>query len=202
MRRAALPGWLVWGALALVVAVPLTAALFSPQLAWRGPVYIVAGFSGVVGLALLLMQPLLAGGYLPGLSLARARLLHRISGAALVLCVVLHVAGLWITSPPDVIDALLFVSPTPFAAWGVVAMWAIFASALIVVLRRRLAVPVHIWRRAHSILAVIVVVGSVVHAALILGTMEPWSKYLLCALAVIATGKVIYDRRAWVRRIR
>lgn len=202
MRRAALPGWLVWGALALVVAVPLIAALFSPQLAWRGPVYIVAGFSGVVGLALLLMQPLLAGGYLPGLSVARARLLHRISGAALVLCVVLHVAGLWITSPPDVIDALLFVSPTPFAAWGVVAMWAIFASALIVVLRRRLAVPVHIWRRAHSVLAVIVVVGSVVHAALILGTMEPWSKYLLCALVVIATGKVIYDRRAWVRRIR
>ena len=171
-------------------------------MAWRGPVYTVAGFSGVVGLALLLIQPLLAGGFLPGLSVARARVLHRISGAALVLCVVLHVAGLWITSPPDVIDALLFVSPTPFAAWGVVAMWAIFASALIVVLRRRLAVPVHIWRRAHSVLAVTIVVGSVVHAALILGTMEPWSKYLLSALVVIATGKVIYDRRAWVRRIR
>lgn len=195
-------GWLVWSALAVAIAVPLIAALASPQLAWRGPVYTVAGFAGVVGLALLLVQPLLAGGYLPGLTLARARVCHRVSGAALAICVVVHVAGLWLTSPPDVIDALLFVSPTPFAAWGVVAMWAIFASASIVVLRRRLPVPLYVWRRAHSILAVVIVVGSVVHAVLILGTMEPVSKYILCALVVIATGKVIYDRRAWVRHAR
>lgn len=105
-------GWLVWGALAVVIAVPLIAALASPQLAWRGPVYTVAGFAGVVGLAL------------------------------------------------------------------------------------------YVWRRAHSILAVVIVVVIVVHAVLILGTMEPVSKYILCALVVIATGKVIYDRRAWVRRAR
>jgi hypothetical protein len=47
----------------------------------------------------------------------------------LVVAVVVHVGGLWITSPPDMIDALLLTSPTPFSAFGVIAMWAIFAVA-------------------------------------------------------------------------
>ena len=33
----------------------------------------------------------------------------------MAVAVVIHVAGLWITSPPDMIDALLFTSPTPFS---------------------------------------------------------------------------------------
>ena len=49
----------------------------------------------------------LVGGYLPDLSARRSRHLHRWVGGLLVACVVLHVVGLWITSPPDVIDALL-----------------------------------------------------------------------------------------------
>ena len=47
-----------------------------------------------------------------------------------MLTVIVHVAGLWLTSPPDVIDVLLFRSPTPFSAWGAIAMWAVFAAAL------------------------------------------------------------------------
>ena len=35
--------------------------LASPLLAWREPVYIVAGLAGVLAFALLLMQPLLIG---------------------------------------------------------------------------------------------------------------------------------------------
>ncbi len=90
-------------------------------------------------MALLLVQPLLAGGLLPGLRAQLGRRVHGWIGGLLVASVVVHVGGLWITSPPDVIDALLFASPTPFSVWGVIAMWAIFAAALLATLRRRLA---------------------------------------------------------------
>ena len=185
---------LVWAALLIVLAVPIAAAAMSPLLAWRDPVYILAGFAGVVAMALLLLQPLLAAGWLPGLSGPQGRRLHRWVGAALVLLVVIHVGGLWVTSPPDVIDALLFVSPAQFSVWGVIAMWAVFASALLAGLRRRLR-P-HLWRRAHTLLATVIVVGSVVHAMLIEGTMETLSKAALCALVLAATVKVMVDLRS------
>ena len=89
------------------------------------------GLPGVLSLGLLLLQPLLAGRYLPGLSAVMSRHIHRWIGLTLVLAIVVHVAGLWLTSPPDVVDALLFVSPTPFSAWGVIAMWTAFGAALL-----------------------------------------------------------------------
>ena len=108
-----------------------------------------------------------------------------------------HVAGLWLTSPPDVIDALLFASPTPFSAWGVIAMWAAFAAALVAMVCRRLHIRPQLWRLAHTALALIVVAGSVIHAMLIEGTMGTWSKGILCALSVGATIKVLIDLRSW-----
>jgi len=63
-----------------------------------------AGFAGIVGLALLLIQPLLIGGYLPGPSPSRARRLHPWFGGLLVAAVVLHVGALWITSITVVIS--------------------------------------------------------------------------------------------------
>jgi len=189
-----------WVALAGAIAVPMIAAATSPLLAWRGPVYIVAGFAGVIALALLLVQPLLIGGYVPGLSGYRGRRLHRWTGGLLVAAVVIHVGGLWITSPPDVIDALLFASPTPFSNWGVIAMWAIFAVALLAALRRRLRLRPRTWRVGHTSLAVIIVVASVVHGLLIEGTMETLSKVALCALVLAATLKAMVDLRVWARR--
>ena len=59
---------LIWVALAAAIGVPIAAAAASQQLAWRGPVYILAGFAGIIALGLVLVQPLLIGGYLPGLS--------------------------------------------------------------------------------------------------------------------------------------
>src|SRR6201747_2715745 len=135
MRLARVP--LIWAALATAIGVPIAAAAASPLLAWRGPVYILAGFAGIFALGLMLVQPLLAGGYLPGLSAWRGRGAHRWIGGALVVAVAVHVGGLWITSPPDMIDALLFTSPTPFSPFGVIAMWAIFAVALLATFRRR-----------------------------------------------------------------
>jgi len=193
---------LIWMALGLAVSAPLVAAMLSPLLAWREPIYIVSGFAGVVGLALMLFQPLLAGGYLPGLPAMRGRRVHRWIGAALVACVVGHVAGLWITTPPDVIDALLLVSPTPFSIWGVIAMSAVFATAALALLRRRWRVPPRLWRRAHTALAAIIVVGTILHALLIQGTMETVTKALLCLFVLVATAKVMLDLRVWTRSAR
>ncbi|MEW9921200.1 ferric reductase [Marimonas sp. MJW-29] len=182
---------LIWGALALVVLVPLGLAAGSPLLAWREPVYIVAGFAGVLGMVLLLVQPLLAGGLLPGLEGLRGRRAHGFVGLGLVVAVVVHVAGLWVTSPPDVVDALLLRSPTPFSVWGVIAMWAIFTAAVLALGRQKLGLRPRVWRFGHTGLALVVVAGSVVHALLIDGTMESMSKIALSALALLATLKVV-----------
>ena len=181
--------------LAFLIVVPLIAAARSPLLQWREPVYIVAGFAGVVGMALLLLQPLLASGLMPGASGARGRRIHRMTGAALILSIVIHVGGLWITSPPDVIDALTFTSPTPFALWGVMAMWAAFAAALLAVYRSK--VRLRVWRPAHAILVVVVVIGTAVHAVLIQGTMEPISKAVLALACLGATGTALYRMKPW-----
>jgi predicted ferric reductase len=189
---------LIWALLAAAIFVPIALAATSDLLEWRGPVYILAGFVGIFALGLTLVQPLLIGGYLPGLSAYRGRRAHHWIGGALVVAVVVHVAGLWITSPPDMIDALLFTSPTPFSPFGVIAMWAIFAVALLAALRRRLGLRT--WRIAHMSLAVVIVVGSVVHAMLVEGTMETVSKAALCALVLAAAIKVMADLRVWSKR--
>jgi Ferric reductase like transmembrane component len=191
---------LIWAVLAAAVCVPIAAAAASPLLAWRGPVYILAGFAGIIALGLMLVQPVLMAGYLPGLSAYRGRRAHHWIGGALVVAVVVHVGGLWITSPPDMIDALLFASPTPFSPWGVIAMWAIFAVALLAALRRRLGLRPRTWRIAHMFLAAVIVVGGVVHGMLVEGTMETMSKAALCTLVLATTINVVAD--LWMRRKR
>jgi predicted ferric reductase len=178
--------FLAWTGLVLLLTVPVLLAAGSPLLAWRQPVYIAAGFAGIAAMGLLLLQPLLAQGLLPGLSVLGGRRVHRWSGAVLVALVLLHVIGLWIFSPPDVIDALLFRSPTPFSVWGVIAMWAIFAAALLAVFRR--ALRPRLWRLGHATLVGIAVTGSVLHAVQIDGTMESVSKWVLCGAVLAATG--------------
>jgi predicted ferric reductase len=107
------------------------------------------------------------------------------------------VGGLWITSPPDVIDALLFSSPTPFSNWGVIAMWTVLVAGALAASRRRLNISPRMWRRIHTILAPTIVVCTVMHALLIDGTMETTTKALLSALAVLATLKVLFDLKVW-----
>ena len=194
---------LIWAALATLLTVPVVVAAMSPLLAWRDPIYIAAGLAGVVALSLLLIQPLLAGGYLPGLRLRLGRRLHAWVGAGLVAMVVVHVAALWLTSPPDVVDALLFQSPTPFSVWGVIAMWAVFAAAFLAALRGRLRLRLMLWRLCHISLALVIVVGSVVHAVLIDGTMGVLSKAAISALVMATLAKVIVDIRllADIRRM-
>jgi len=184
---------LIWGALALVITVPVAASIMSPLLAWREPVYIVAGLAGIIAMALLLVQPLLIGRYLPGLSAIYSRQTHRLVGSLIFIAVILHVGGLWITTPPDVIDALLFASPTPFSVWGVLAMWAVFLTGILALLRKRMRFKPSTWRASHSVLVIIIVIGTVVHAVLIEGTMEPITKTILCTLLLLATARVLMN---------
>jgi len=182
----------IWAGLAAAIGVPIALAAASDLLAWRGPLYILAGFAGMVALGLVLVQPLLIAGTLPGLSGYRGRRIHHWIGGALAAAVVVHVAGLWITSPPDMIDALLYTSPTPFSPFGVTAMWAIVVVAVLAFFRRRLGLRA--WRTIHMALAAVIVVGGIVHAMLVEGTMETISKAALCALAAVAATKVMVDR--------
>ncbi|MEM9045358.1 MAG: ferric reductase-like transmembrane domain-containing protein [Pseudomonadota bacterium] len=180
------------------MAVPVVIASTSPFLAWREPIYIGAGFAGIIALALLLVQPLLAAGWLPGVPARRSKRLHQWLGGALVVAVLMHVGGLWVTSPPDVVDALLFASPTPFSVWGVVAMWALFGALLLALLRRKLKLKPLIWRQAHTVLVVVVVIGTVTHALLIEGAMEVVSKTVLCVLVLLALIKALFELRSWM----
>ena len=181
----------------LSIAAALYVSATSPLLQWRDPVYITGGLAGIIALALLLIQPLLAGGRVAGISAGRSRHFHRYVGAALVIATLSHVGALWVTSPPDVIAALLFVSPTPFAVWGVLAMWAIFATAALSLLRKHVAF--HVCRVAHTSLAAFIVTSTVLHAMLIEGTMGILTKAVLCALVLIATAGVVAERRGWLR---
>ena len=183
----------IWFALAIAIAVPLIAAVMSPLLAWRDPVYIAAGFAGIIGLFLLLFQPLLAGGLLPGISAVRARRLHRWVGGGLALSVIVHVAGLWVTSPPDVVDALLLRSPTSFSIWGVLALWSVLGAACLVVFRKRIGLRQRTWRLIHRALAVVSVLGIVIHSLKIEGAMETVSKTVLCGLVVVVGVWVLFD---------
>lgn len=193
--RRRVPALLIWIGLIVAMAAPVVIAMTSPYLAYRNLPYIVGGFAGIICLSLFVIQPLLAAGYLPGLSLVTERRWHRWIGAAIVTCVVLHVGGLYITSPPDTLDALLLVSPTPFSVYGVLAMWGIVATAILVALRRRLGLRYSTWFIIHNVLALVVVVATVVHALQIEGAMEIASKWMLCLAALAATVVALFDLR-------
>ncbi len=187
--------WAVWGILAALVTVPVVVALNSPWLPGRNPAYVMAGLAGILGLAMLLFQPLLAAGYLPGPGPLLARWLHRALGVGIVVAVLLHVAGLYVTSPPDTVDALLLVSPTPFSVYVVTAFWGVIVTAALVAARRRLGWRASTWRVVHNALAAMVVGSTVVHALLIEGTMGPVSKQILCAAVVVATAATLVHLR-------
>jgi predicted ferric reductase len=195
-------GVLIWSGLATAVAVPVALAAASPLHLWRDATYIAAGFAGIAAMVILLFQPLLAAGFLPGLPPRAGRRLHGWAGLALVVFVILHVGGLWIASPADVMDALLFESPTPFSVWGVIAMWATFAAALLALLRRRFRLRPRLWRLGHTLLVLLIAIGSVIHALLIEGAMEPVSKALFCAFVLGATAMAVAKLRVWVLLVR
>jgi predicted ferric reductase len=185
----------LWLLIVLGLIVPLFLAASSPLLAWRDPVYILAGFAGVVAFALMLVQPMLAAGLLPGVALVTGRRMHRWVGGVIILGVLIHVGGLWVTSPPDVVDALLLVSPAPFSNWGVLAFAALVGAGVLAVYRRRFRLAV--WRVGHSALVTVAVLGTVLHAWKVDGTMEIVSKAGLCLAVILALGVAMVRLKAW-----
>lgn len=182
---------------------PIVIATFSPFLAYRTATHIVAGFAGMLCLALFAVQPLLVGGYLTMFSLVTLRKWHRWLGSVIVVLVVLHVGGLFLVSPADALDALLFSAPTPFSIYGVLAMWGIVATIVMVVLRRRLRLSYRTWRNIHNAFALLVVAATAVHALQIEGAMEVVSKWFLCLAVLIETGTALLEQRIvrpWLRR--
>jgi predicted ferric reductase len=189
--------WLIWFLLIAAMTVPIAAAAASPLLAWRSAVYILAGFAGIFAMVLILVQPMLATGQLPGFAGPRGRRVHLWIGIGVIIAVAAHVIARWITSPPDVVDALLFRSPTPFSAWGVIGMWALFLTGAVAAVRRRARLSPRTWRRIHLPLTTGAVCVSIVHAMLIEGTMEIVTKSVLCLFVLVATAKALKDQRAW-----
>lgn len=73
-------------------------------------------------------------------------------------------------------------------------MWAVFLMGLMAAFRKRLRMPLRLWQRTHLVLAIVTVIGSVVHAYLIEGTMETLTKIIISLSVLAATAKVIADR--------
>ena len=167
-----------WTVLCLGLAACVLSIAGSPQLAYRQPIYIAASFAGGIAMALLVIQALLPSGAFFGIGARAGRRVHRITGVLVLGLVIVHVATLWITSPPDVIDALTFSSPTPFSIWGVLAMWGVIATAVLAALRRK--VRVLVWQSAHIILGITIAATTILHVIFIDGTLADWAKGVLC----------------------
>lgn len=198
MRQAGRPrlaAVLGWSGVAAVMIAPVVIAAFSPYLPSRSVPYIVGGFAGIVCLSLLFLQPLLPAGYLAGSEGPAGRRWHRWVGFVIVVAVALHVGGLYVTSPPDTMDALLLVSPTPFSVYGVAAMWGILITAILVLLRQRLGLSHASWRLVHNLVGATVVAAIIVHALQIEGAMEPTSKLMLSIAVIISTSVALLDLR-------
>ncbi len=79
-------------------------------------------------------------------------------------------------------------------------MWALLATAIMAVLRRRSRMKWRRWRAIHRGLGLVIVSSSVAHALMIEGTMEPVSKTVICVLALIAALAVVRGVPArWLR---
>lgn len=181
--------------LGVLCVAPIVIAATSPLLAARSVSYILGGLAGVVALSLLLIQPILAAGYLPGPPAATLRRWHHWGGAAMVVAVAIHVGGLLVASPPDALDALLLVSPTPFSVYGVLAMWAVVLTVVLVGLRATLRIRRGTWAILHNALALVIVFGTVLHALMIDGTMGRGSKIILCTAVIVVTLSAIVHLR-------
>ncbi|WP_100963995.1 ferric reductase-like transmembrane domain-containing protein [Bosea sp. FBZP-16] len=178
---------IAWLAIAAVAIIPVVAAALSPLQRGREFLWVVGGMAGVAALSLLFVQPLLTATAPVLMQPARGLRWHRWGGIAIVAGVALHVGALYAYSPEDVMDALLLVAPTPFSLYGVISLWCLVLTAILAVMRRRLRFSHRNWRIAHSVLAVAIVSAGSVHAILIEGAMEEFSKLMVCIAALAAT---------------
>ncbi len=182
---------LCWFLAGCLIVVPVVIAALNPLQMSRGTSYVVGGLAGVVALSLFLVQPLLAAGFLPGMTLSRQRQWHRWVGASIITLIAMHVVGLYVTSPADIRDALLLQAPTSFSVYGVIALWASALTVLLVVLRGRMIRRGQVWKLSHQIVAAITIAASVIHALQIQGAMGNSSKWVISVAVLCVTAYVI-----------
>jgi hypothetical protein len=180
--------------------IPVIFATTSPYLAYRGPIYILAGFAGIIAMSLLLLQPLLSLPPRRIIAVPAARRWHRIVGTSIIVLVLVHVGGLYVVSPPDTLDALMLRAPTLFSLFGVAAFWGCVLTASLAITRRKLPLrPTH-WKRLHQTIASAVAIATVIHAVQIEGAMEPITKAGLGGAIILATVFVAVRRRTTAPR--
>jgi predicted ferric reductase len=194
----------LWTILALVAITPIVLAALSPLQRGREFLWVVGGMAGVLGMSLLLIQPFLMPTAFPRLGMVRHLRWHRWGGIAILAMVILHVGALYAYSPEDISDALLLVAPTPFSLYGVISLWCLVLTAVLTMMRRVMRLHPRPWRILHSVLAVAIVSAAAVHAVLIEGAMEDYSKRVLCFAALVATsaGAIEINLLAPLRRRR
>ncbi len=190
MRQGILKTTFLWVLLAAVIGFPILIAVLSPLQVGRDAIYITGSFGGIVCLALLLIQPLLAAGCFPAGRLSQQQRWHRLVGVAILFTLFLHIAGLYLTSPDDMVDALLLIAPTPYSVYGAIALWGLVLTAIVAFTRRRW--HQRAWRFAHLSLAAVVVGASVVHALMIEGLMGSLSKILLCSCVLLTAAFALW----------
>lgn len=191
-----LVAWAIWTGLIVALVAPITISATSPFLAGRSLAYIIASFAGIVCLGFFLLQPLLAQGLLPGLRMPQRRKLHRWIGSGIVIAVLLHIGGLYVTSPPDALDALFLASPTSFSVYGVIALWGVVLTGILALLRSRIRLRYATWRGVHTVVVLVVVTATVIHALQIEGLMGEWSKLALCIAVLAVTALALIN--LWV----
>ena len=182
-RRIARP--LVWLASAGLVALPLLVAGTSPLQEGREPIWILGGLAGVAAMPLLVIQGLLPTGRLA--RLAPSLRWHRVLGYGVLLAVLVHVGALYLYSPEDITDALLFLAPA-YSKFGVIAAWCLVFAVLVAVLRRRLGLGHATWRIVHGLLALITVGTAVAHTVMAYGAFDGVVETLTCVAALLATS--------------
>ena len=185
----------LWAGLVVAMVAPVLIAAGSPYLAYRNLPYIVGGFAGIVCLSLFVIQPLLAAGYLPGVPSPGSADGTAGSARRSSLCVLLHVGGLYLTSPRTRSMRCCWSRRRRSRSTACWRCGASSATAVLVALRRRSGLRYATWFFIHNALALVVVVATVIHALQIEGAMETLSKWLVCLAALATTLVVLLDLR-------
>ena len=123
---------------------------------------------------------------------------HRVTGTAIVVLVLAHVALLFVLSPDDALFAMSPDGPTR-ARMALIATCALLAAAVLGALGPSLPLSRTTWRVLHAYLAVLVLVLGVGHAVLTDGALEGAGTPLLVGLGALGlvgiAAAIVLDAR-------
>ncbi|MFC5746434.1 ferric reductase-like transmembrane domain-containing protein [Actinomadura rugatobispora] len=179
-----------WAGLAFaaaLVAVPVAAVVASPLQEGRSFTWTLASVTGVVALALLIMQITLPNRtrLLARVFGARPLRLHRAVGLAVTGLVAAHIALLYANGPDDITDALVLDAPT-YSRLGVVSAFCLALSVVLALGRRRLGLHYSNWRILHAALAVAITGTAFAHVVLLRGPLDGVAELFLLVTGLAA----------------